>query len=167
MLISQLSDIGVDFDLQGGGRHTPRALADDVVDQGAGLGRFIGIHYAQQSGRAFPTDGATSAYSTTRSRSLRKVYALRVPHEADPQVMGICSRATSGRSQNAKYTGTLLPNLGGPRSPRMQHCAKKLGLVESESNRRCLVLLEYRGQEGIGDRFCEEHRVHPVRRWRP
>lgn len=55
-----------------GGQYPPRALADDVVDQGTGLGRSMGIHYAQH-GSAFPTDGATSAYSMIKSRSLGKV----------------------------------------------------------------------------------------------
>ncbi len=75
-LIGQLGYVGVDFSLQVGGRHPLCTLVDDVVDQGAGLGRPIGIHCAQH-GPAFLTDGATSAYSTTRSRSLGKVRPSR------------------------------------------------------------------------------------------
>lgn len=82
-----LGYVGVDFGLQGGGQHPPRTLAEDVANQGASLGRSIGIHYAQH-GRAFPNDGATSAYSMTRSRSLGKVRPASQP-EADPQVMSI------------------------------------------------------------------------------
>ncbi len=49
----QLRYVMVDFRLQCGSQHPPGALADDLVDQGAGLGRTIGIHYAEQ-GRTFP-----------------------------------------------------------------------------------------------------------------
>jgi hypothetical protein len=44
---SQLSYAPVDFGLQCGRKHPARALADDLVDQGAGLGRTVGVHYAE------------------------------------------------------------------------------------------------------------------------
>ncbi|MFB7027824.1 MULTISPECIES: hypothetical protein [unclassified Streptomyces] len=44
--------------------------------------------------------------------------------------------------------------------------AKEWGLIEPESNRRCLVLPEYRFQKGIGDRMCDEHGIRPAKRFR-
>ncbi|MDT0451275.1 hypothetical protein [Streptomyces hesseae] len=45
--------------------------------------------------------------------------------------------------------------------------AKDWDLVETESNRRCLVLPEDRFQKGIGDRTCDEHGIRPAKRFRP
>ncbi|MFV0130694.1 hypothetical protein ACLGI4_23800 [Streptomyces sp. HMX112] len=44
--------------------------------------------------------------------------------------------------------------------------AKEWGLIEAESNRRCLVLPEYRFQKGIGDRVRDEHDIRPAKRFR-
>ncbi|MCM2390329.1 hypothetical protein [Streptomyces albipurpureus] len=45
--------------------------------------------------------------------------------------------------------------------------AKEWGLVEAESNRRCLVLPMHRFQKGIGDETCDEHGIRPAKRFRP
>lgn len=45
--------------------------------------------------------------------------------------------------------------------------AKDWGVIEAESNRRCLVLPECRFQKGIGDETCDEHGLRPVKRFRP
>lgn len=58
-LIGQLSDIRLDFGLQGGGRHPPRSLADDLVDQEAVGGSTVVVDYAEH-GRAFPTGAANT-----------------------------------------------------------------------------------------------------------
>ncbi|MEU2853446.1 hypothetical protein [Streptomyces syringium] len=44
--------------------------------------------------------------------------------------------------------------------------AKEWGMIEPQSNRRCLVLPEYRFQKGIGDATCDEHGIRPVKRFR-
>jgi transposase len=76
----------VDFGFQRGGEHPAGALADDLVDQGAGLGGAVFGDYAEH-GRAFPTRAAMRAYSmTVKGPSGR--YALCVP-PADPQVLSI------------------------------------------------------------------------------
>ncbi|GAB3002651.1 hypothetical protein GCM10023080_080400 [Streptomyces pseudoechinosporeus] len=54
-LVGQLGYVGVDFGLKRGGQHSPRAFADDLVDQGAVRGTAVGIDYAEH-GRVFPTD---------------------------------------------------------------------------------------------------------------
>ncbi len=134
-LVGQLGNVGVDFSLQSGGQHPPRALADDVVDQGAGLGRSIGTHYAQH-GRAFPTDGATSAYSMTRSRSLGKVRpscptrGRSTGHEhcspvgevehaggVEPDAEGARSDSGSPKAASSQSSSTVLPWSVRMRSP--------------------------------------------------
>ncbi|SED64964.1 hypothetical protein [Streptomyces sp. Ag109_O5-10] len=47
----------VDFRFRRGGQHTAGALADDLVDQGAGLGGAV-VGDSAWHGRAFPTRGA-------------------------------------------------------------------------------------------------------------
>lgn len=42
-LALQLGYIGVDFGLQSGGQHPPRALADNLVDQGAVTSGSVGV----------------------------------------------------------------------------------------------------------------------------
>ena len=42
----QLSYVLVYFRFQRGGQHPPSALPHDLIDQGAGLGGTLGIHYA-------------------------------------------------------------------------------------------------------------------------
>lgn len=102
-LVGQLGYVGVDFGLQGGSEHAPRALTDDVIDQEAGLRCSIGIHYAQH-GRAFPADGATSAYSMTRNRSLGKVRPSR-PTRGRSTSHEHCSRSTCGTTNRQGSSG--------------------------------------------------------------
>jgi hypothetical protein len=56
---SQLAYVLVDFGLQRGGQRPAGALADDLVDQGAGRDTALGVHYAQH-GRAFRTRAANA-----------------------------------------------------------------------------------------------------------
>jgi len=45
LLAGQPGYIGVDFGLQRGGPHPPRALADDLIDQGGTIGGgAVGVH---------------------------------------------------------------------------------------------------------------------------
>jgi hypothetical protein len=90
-LACQLGYVLVDLGLQGRGEHPPRALADDAVDQGTGLGGAVLVNYAQH-GRAFPTRAATRACSMTSSRSLGKVRPLH--HTRHP---------TRGRSTSPEH----------------------------------------------------------------
>ena len=53
-LADELGYVLLDLGLQGGGQHPTGALADDLVDQGTGLGGAVFIDYAEH-GRAFPT----------------------------------------------------------------------------------------------------------------
>ncbi|SBV04488.1 hypothetical protein YW5DRAFT_07203 [Streptomyces sp. Ncost-T6T-1] len=66
-LSSQLGYVLVDFGLQCSGQHAACALADEIVDQGAGLRGAVGIYYAEH-GRTFPTRAATRAYSVDPAR---------------------------------------------------------------------------------------------------
>ncbi len=107
-LACQLGYVLVDFRFQRGGEHPARALADDLVDQGAGLGGAVFGDYAEH-GRAFPTRAATRANSMTVKGSSGR-YALRVP-PADPQVLSI---ARSVRT-TAPYAPRLQTRQGRPR----------------------------------------------------
>ncbi len=60
----QLGNVLVDFGLQCGGQHPPGAAADDLVDQGAGLGGTVGGDYAQHGVPSRPAL-RTRAYSVT------------------------------------------------------------------------------------------------------
>ncbi len=68
---SQLGYVLVDFRLQRGGEHPPGALADDLIDHGAGLGGTLGIHYAEH-GRAFPTRAANAGLLGDHHRIIRE-----------------------------------------------------------------------------------------------
>lgn len=68
----QLGYALVGLRLQCGGQHPAGTLTDDLFDQGAGLRRTVGIHYAEH-GRAFPTRAATRAYSVTIKGPFGKV----------------------------------------------------------------------------------------------
>ena len=70
-LRGQLGYVLVDFGLQCGGEHPPGALADDLVDQGAELGRTVCVHYAEH-GRAFPTRAANAGLLGDRHRIIRE-----------------------------------------------------------------------------------------------
>jgi hypothetical protein len=59
-LIDQLGYIGVDFGFQGRREHPPRALPDDLVNQGGAVsGGAVVVDYAEH-GRAFPTGAANT-----------------------------------------------------------------------------------------------------------
>lgn len=102
-----------------------------------------------------------------RARDPRFDYAHRVEYAA----MGWANQIGHAEFPTGKLNEVLADKNGKPLSVNAlnNHIrkAKALGLVEPESNRRCLVLPECRVQKGIGGKFCEEHRVYPARRWRP
>lgn len=70
--IGQLGNIGVHFRLQGCGEHSSRALADDVVDQGALSRGGVVIHTVSTGVPSRPAL-ATLAYSVTAKGSIGKV----------------------------------------------------------------------------------------------
>ncbi len=72
----QLGYVLVDFRLQRCSKHPTGALAHDLVDQGAGLGGTLGIHYAEH-GRAFPTRAANAGLLGDLTDHSGR-YALRV-----------------------------------------------------------------------------------------
>lgn len=45
--------------------------------------------------------------------------------------------------------------------------AKGWGFIETESNRRCLILPVSHFQKGIGDATCDEHGIRKAKRFRP
>ncbi|MFC9081970.1 hypothetical protein ACFTY7_34215 [Streptomyces sp. NPDC057062] len=45
--------------------------------------------------------------------------------------------------------------------------AKGWGFIETESNRRCLILPVFHFQKGIGDATCDEHGIRKAKRFRP
>jgi hypothetical protein len=135
-LVGQLCYIRVDFGFQGGGEHPPRALADDVVDQEAGLGRSLGIHHAQH-GRAFPTDGATSAYSMTRSRSLGKVRPLR-PTRGRSTGHEHCSENRERRSRSAAGRAAATRRRRRP----ARHSSAAASRITGIPERRILVVIQ-------------------------
>lgn len=45
--------------------------------------------------------------------------------------------------------------------------AKGWGFIETESNRRCLILPVFHFQKGIGDTTCDEHGIRKAKRFRP
>jgi hypothetical protein len=68
----QLGYVLVDVGFQSDGEHSAGAFADDLVDEGAGLGEAVVGDYAEH-GRALLTRAATGAYSVTTKGSFGKV----------------------------------------------------------------------------------------------
>ena len=112
----QLGYVLVDFGLQRGGQHTPGALADDLVDQGAGLGGTVGVHYAEH-GRAFPTRAANAGLYSVTCRSLGKVRPSRPVPKIDPQVLSIAPlrpRLVCSLTSVGDVVDFVLMNVGSP-----------------------------------------------------
>jgi hypothetical protein len=77
-LLCQLGYVLVDFRFQRGCQHAAGSFADDLVDQGAGLGGAVFGDYAEH-GRAFPTRAATRAYSMTDKGSSGRYVSASLP----------------------------------------------------------------------------------------
>ncbi|MGW2611479.1 hypothetical protein ACWC4A_45215 [Streptomyces mirabilis] len=91
-MVGQLGYVLVDLGLQRGGQHPAGALPDDVVDQRAGLGGSVGIHYAEH-GRAFLTRVRSSGLLGDQKSITREGTPVRVQPEADPQILSIAQLA--------------------------------------------------------------------------
>src|SRR4051794_2938141 len=94
-LTGQLSYVGVDFRLQSDGQHPPRALADDLVDQGAVWRGTVSIDY-REHGRAFPTGAANAGLLGDLQSITREGTPLACHPSPDPQVLSIARHSLRG-----------------------------------------------------------------------
>src|SRR4029453_16533405 len=124
-LIGQLGEVGVDLGFQCGGQHSPGALPDDLVDQGAVRRHPVGINYGKH-GRALPADVGASTYSVTFESITREA----TPHRADPQVLSIAPLDLSITSQ------MLRVELDGAGQKLPAHVGCRVDLVGSKRTQK-------------------------------